>query len=240
MRLALFVLIFMAPGLSAQTPDLIVQRAISAHGGSDMLSKLKAVQISSKGKAIFGDQNVEGTRESKWALPDRAIWILEYPRLKLKTIVGINGLSGWQQVNTVAATEMSPPAYDTMTDEAHAYWLTNILPLTRKELVLTALADGTVDNQPTFAVKVTKSGKPDATVHFSKSTGVMVKVAYLGREAGIPEPKEILLSDHKTFEGLKLPTRIVDIKKGVAMGDWQVTNYKFVDKFDAATFKKPN
>lgn len=239
MRYMFLVMLVCIPNANAQTPDAIIQRAISAHGGSESLAKMKAVIVTSKGKANFGGPEVEGTRDSSWALPDRVLWTLEFPRDKLKTTLAVNGLSGWQKVNTTPASDMSPPAYDTMIDDAYAYWLATVLPLTRKDLVFAVAPDGTIDSQPAFGIKVTKPNRPEATLYFSKSNGLLMKVAYKGREAGVPVPKEIVLSNHKTFDGVKLPTKIVDITKGAVMGDWQVANYKFVDKFDATTFKKP-
>lgn len=239
MRFTIMVLLLVAPATVAQTPEAIVNRAIQAHGGADVLAKMKAVIVTSRGKANFGGPEVEGTREAKWALPDRAIWILDFPRERLKTTLVVNGLSGWQQVNTAPAMDMPPTAYNTMVDDAYAYWLSTVAPLSRKDLTITPGGEATIDGQPAIGVKITKADRPEAVLYFSKANGLLLKVAYKGREAGTPTPKEIVLSDHKEFERIKLPTKVVDIKSGMKMGEWQVTDYKFVDKFDAGVFRKP-
>jgi hypothetical protein len=232
-------LLLLAPTAWAQNPETIVQRAIAAHGGAEALAKMRAVTLTSKGKANLGGPDVEGTRDAKWALPDRAVWELNFPKMKLHSTMIVSGLSGWQKINTLPAAEMPPVAYDTMVDENYAYWLATVWPLTRNELQLAAAPDATVDGQPAFGVKVSKADRAPATLYFQKSSGLLVKVAYSGREAGVPEPKELILSNHKSFEGVKLPQKIVEIKKGGPVAEWQISDYKFVDKFDPATFRKP-
>jgi len=228
-----------AQSLVAQTPDAIVQRAIQAHGGSDVLAKMKAVIVTARGKANLGGPEVEGTRELKWALPDRASWSVEFPRERIKTLIVVNGLTGWQQVGTNPATDLSPSAYDTMVDDAYAFWLSTVAPLTRKEFTLTAAKDAEVDGQSACGIKVTKPDRREATLYFSKANGILVKMQYLGREAGALVPKEMVFGSHKEFDRIKLPTKVTDIIRGNKMGEWQVTDYKFVDKFDATTFRKP-
>ena len=51
--------------------------------------------------------------------------------------------------------------------------------------------------------------------------------------------KEYLYSDHKEFDGVKLPTKEVDLINGRKFSELTSMTYKLPKKIDDATFAKP-
>ncbi|MBX7105439.1 MAG: hypothetical protein K1X57_15245 [Gemmataceae bacterium] len=239
-RYACLLLLAIAGPVAGQTPAEIVERAVKAHGGS-AVSKMKFVSHSAKGRFNFGGIDVPATRAGKWALPDRVVWDLEMNRegTKLRTRIGVVGLAGWQQVNANPAIDLSPTAYDTMVEESWMFWLSSILPLNGKGLKFAPAEPAVVNNDAALGVLVTRDGKPDVTLWFSKATGLLTKARFKGSDGGRATSKEFVFADHKEFDGVKLPTKLTDYANGVRMGEWQITEWKFADKLNADDFNRP-
>jgi hypothetical protein len=226
---------------SAQSPADIIARAVTAHGG-DAVAKMKYVAHSSKGRVNLLGVDVPAVRSARWALPERAYWDLEFTQAgtKLRTRIAIVGVGGWQQVNNSPAADLPPAAFDTMAEEAWLFWLVSVAPLSGKGLAFGPAEPATVNGEPALGVVVTKAGRPDVYLWFSKATGLLVKARFRGSDGGQPTTKEFVFSGHKEFEGVKLPTRLVDYANNIRMGDWEITEWKFSEKLNAEDFKKPN
>ena len=239
--LSIVASLLLAGFVSAQTPKEIVEKAIQAHGGAEALAKTRAMIQKATGRVNFQGNDVDSQREGKWALPDRVFNDVEVTiqNKRNKFTLVLNGLSGWQTIDGGATTEMSSTTYDMLIDEAHVQWLCTVAPLTRPELKLSPAPAAAVNGQQCSAVKVTKAGKPDATLYFSQANGLLLKATFRGHgQIGMMD-KEFIFSEHKETAGVKLPTKVQDFQAGTKMGDWTVKEYKFVDKFESGTFKKP-
>ena len=90
-----------------------------------------------------------------------------------------------------------------------------------------------------MAIKATQSGKPETTLYFNKSTNLLVKAAFRGRMPIGTVDREFIFGEFRETAGIKLPMKIVDYQGGLKMSEWKVTEYRFVERFDVATFKKP-
>lgn len=235
------LLLWLAGSVAAQTPREIVDQAIQAHGGSDFLTKTKAMTQSAKGKVSIHGVDVDAEREGKWALPDRVSWSIDisFGGQKKRTLHVLNGLSGWRMIDANPPEELNANLFDTVSDETHVYWLSTIAPLTRKELTLAAAKGTPVNGQPTNAVKVSQPGKPEVTLFFDQRSGLLVKAAFRGRDVTGLVEKEFVFSDHKEVSGIKLPMKELDYHKSLRMGEWTIKEYRFVDKLEPSTFKKP-
>ncbi len=99
--LCVLMVLVLGPVAASQTPLEIVERAIKAHGGPSAVAKLKAFERSGKGKCTVVGSEVASAYEAKLALPDRAHFTIEMslPAAKVKTVIGLNGLSGWVRAN---------------------------------------------------------------------------------------------------------------------------------------------
>lgn len=235
------VSLFLAGFAAAETPKEIVEKAVKAHGGADALVKTKAMIQQATGKVNFQGNDVDASREGKWALPERVFNTVDVTMQgeKARFALVLNGLSGWQTMDKGGPVDLTAANYDMLTDEAYVQWLCTVAPLTRPELTLAAAPPAAVNGQQCVAVKVSKAGKPDATLYFSQANGLLMKAAFRGRgQMGVMD-KEFIFADHKETAGIKLPTKIQDFQQGIRMGEWTVKEYRFVDKFEPNTFKKP-
>jgi hypothetical protein len=236
----LVLLAFFQPAIG-QTPQDWINRATSAHGGANALAQMKAFAVVANGKINISGTDVVATREGKLALPDRLLWTVtfKYNGIDRKSVIALNGLSGWQQINQRQPGDMDSTIYDENAEEAYAFSLTTLTPLSQKGFTFAAAPDVTVNGKPAAGVKVSRAGKPDVVLCFSKADALLVKAQFAGKSAGVPTNKEFVYSEHKPFGGVKLPTKIIDMRDGVRIGEWTVTDYRFVDKFGAEEFKKP-
>ena len=239
--LALLIVVSVASVTVAQTLDDVVARAIKAHGGADALAKMKAFERSGKGRVTMINAEVDAIYVAKLALPDRALFTVDMTRsdAKMKTTIGLNGLSGWVQANNDPAKDLGSSQFDLMADESWVHYLCTIGPLGNKNLKLVAVAETKVDGQSADGVKVTKDGKPDVTFYFSKASNLLVKAEAKIKDGANTFNKEWIFAEHKEFSGVKLPTKVTDLQSGTRQAQWAGVEYKFVDKFDLAIFRKP-
>src|SRR5262249_25113206 len=124
-------------------------------------------------------------------------------------------------------------------EEAYVQWLATLVPLKKDPFELAPVPEIKVDGKPAGGVKVSSKGHGDVKLYFDKASGLLVKIERPAREAGLQVDKEYVYSDHKTFDGVKLPTRSVELLNGKKFTQLSSAAYKFLDKPDASAFDKP-
>ena len=82
-------------------------------------------------------------------------------------------------------------------------------------------------------------GHVEVRLYFDKASGLLVKIERLSKEAGVSLNKEYIYSAHKDFDGVKLPTKEVDLINGRKFSELTSMTYKLQTKIDDATFAKP-
>jgi hypothetical protein len=241
LRFFLVVLGFGGLSAQAQTPTEIVERAVNAHGGVAALSRLKSFEQIAKGKCSLVGPEMDAVREAKWALPDRSLITLEMnvQGRKLTTVIGLNGLYGWVKANADPAQDLKPGQYDLIADESWVHWLCTVAPLTQKGVKLSPVAPIQVDSVAADGIRAIKEGRPDVSLYFSKSNGLLVKAVARIKDGGATANKEWVFSGHKEYSGVRLPGKIIETQNRQRQAEWSQVEYKFVEKFDAAIFRKP-
>lgn len=223
------------------TARAVIQRAVEAHGGIDRLAKLKSHVRTMKGAITKSGGAVPATYEISTDLPGKCRWQYELDtgNQKVPVVVVLNGDKGWVS-NFGAAREMSKQQLEEVGDLLYAsLWVTSLAALRDPAFELAPLPDIKVADQPAAGVKVVRKGQRDVKLYFDKKTGLLVKAEYKGKEAGLDVTRAYLYSEPKDFDGLKLPTKQVEIDNDKKAGDWTITGYKFPDKLDESTFNKP-
>ena len=124
-------------------------------------------------------------------------------------------------------------------DEAYFLWVASLLPLKNKGVTLTELKEVSINGQPARGVKVDARGRPTVQLYFDKANGLPVKGVFSIRENSGDVTREMLFSDFKEFEGLRLPTKLVASQFGRKIEEWTVDRYRFPDKIEPAVFAKP-
>jgi len=219
----------------------VIQRAVTAHGGIDRLSKLKTQVRTMKGELNFGGA-VPATCEVSCELPDkcRCAYVLDKGNQKAQITLVINGDKSWQG-GSGAIKEMTKQQQREVEEEIlYVPWVTSLVALRDPAFELTALPPIKVADQPAEGVKVSRKGRPDVKLYFDKKTGLLVKAERKGTEAGTEISREYLFSEPKEFDGLKLPTKLAVIDNGIKkVAEWSNITYQFPGKLDDSTFGKP-
>lgn len=242
--LSLSILLLTGRG-SADSPDTargVIEQAIKAHGG-EVLAKTRVQLRSTKGEIALG--RLDGTTvpfngETMIHLPSLARWSFDlHPESqKFRIILVFNRDKGWR-AGSGATKDMTPEEIEEFREEAYTLWLTTLLPLREKQFELTSLPEAKVLGQPAVVVKVASKGHADVKLFFNKQTNLLVKTERKAREAGLDLNKESYYGDHKDFDGVKLPTKQVDLSNGKKAADLTITGYRFPARLDDRVFDKP-
>jgi hypothetical protein len=94
-----------------------------------------------------------------------------------------------------------------------------------------------VDNKLALGVSVTAKNRPDVKLYFDKESHLLVKIEREAVQGGQKLNKEYLFGEHKEVEGVKLPTKLVEIVNGKKLAELKA-EYK-LKKPDDAVFNKP-
>jgi hypothetical protein len=222
----------------------IIEKAIEAHGGEEKLAKVKAVRAKSKGTIHFGGASSAYTNTESWQLPDRIRVVMEIESRgkKLRVIQVLNGGKGWLCLNgkTQAISRQMRPELEEFLYAARVQTLTPLLK--DKSYKLGPLGEGKVRGRPTVAVKVSHEGHRDVHLFFDKEKGLLLKAVFQVQPVeggGQKAMVEYYYSKHKDVDGLKWPTHKAVFVDGKKLTEGEVTEFKFVDKFDDSEFAKP-
>jgi outer membrane lipoprotein-sorting protein len=238
--IAVILVCFVVPGaLQAGERDkalAVIEQAIKAHGGADALNKAQKRSRSGQGVVTLGGET-RITTEETLQLPDRCKVVFHIERARV--ILVLNGDKGWMQAGG-ATQEMTKESLKERREELYIWWLMNLTPLLKDEFELTPLADAKVGDREAAVVKVARKDYPDVRLFFDKKTGLLVKIARRSTESGLTIPKEYTYSEHKEFDGVKMPTKeVITFNGNTKMSEVQFRNYKVLSDIDAKTFDKP-
>ncbi len=204
--LPVLVLAWCAGGLrAADDPRAIVERAIQALGGAEVVQQHAAVRMKMKGTAYPGPvvgkmgMPIEGEVLTQPNGRSRLTLRLELIGTKHEAVIVVDGKKSWHSLDG-NVTDASPD--EVREHEASAYRdrVTNLADLlTDKAFTLAALPDATVSGRPAAVVKVSSKGQADVSLFFDKETGLLVKYAYRSKDRGQDKeaPHETLLSDYR-------------------------------------------
>jgi hypothetical protein len=216
----------------------LVEQAIKAHGGADALTKAQTLVRTGVGSVSVPDKPQPFTDEWTWHLPDQLRFSIEVDK-KFRIITVVNGDKGWQ--NTGGQTmELTGELLRERRDEMYVLWLATLTPLKKDDVKLSLLPEIKVNDEPAVGVQAKSKAAPDGiNLYFDKKTHLLVKIQRRARQSGVAVDKEYVYSDHKEFDGVKLPTKLVELINGRKFSEITKATYKLQTKFDDATFAKP-
>ncbi len=211
----------------------ILDRAIKAHGGTAAMTRAIQFKRSDKGT------HSRIPFSSQWVcrLPDKVRLTIEHGGGG-KTVVVLNGDKAWQSDGGPAA-ELLPARVRELREEAYVDWVATLVPLTKSGFTLSALPKTSVDGKSVVGVQVKRKGQPELHLYFLESGGLLVKIEREARVAGLKVDKEYLYSEHKAFDGVKLPTRQTVLINGKKFTEFTSSDISFPSKLDAKTFDRP-
>ncbi len=225
-------------------PADVIQKAIAAHGGADALNKAKIAQTTAKGTMNLVGQKVDYATTAIHSLPDKYKLETtgELAKLKLVTVQILNGKKTKIRATLAGSEQQLPDKAKDETIQAALVQEASLLTplLDAKKFTLKMDKDADVNGSPATVLIVTGNGLKELKLYFDKKSNLLVKMQRKGLApgaAGIVEvDEETSLSDFKKFGEALLPTKVVvthDKKEFLSM---TVTEWKFLDKVDPATF----
>ncbi len=243
---ALAVLLLLAPGPApaSERDDAlaVIAEAVKAHGGADALAKAQKMTRTSNGVLTTGGKETPFTDELVLDLPDRFRLTLEVGpagTLRPKIIVVVTRDKGWQQTGGMT-TEMGAERLAEQRAEAYVLWLTTLVPLQKDDaFTLAPQPDDKVLGRPAQVIKVGRKDQPDVRLFFDKASHLLVKVQRKAREGGLEFEQEFFFADHKDFDGVKLPTAVVEARSGRKFNELSDVKYKSLGSADESKFGKP-
>jgi len=238
MRWTLGVLVALVPiPVAAQErPEDLLGAAITAAGGSELLTKFPAGRTTAKGTIFDGGTEVPVVVEQVYHVPGRSRTVIRgEPRgQKLELVQVVNGPVARQTVNGTAVplTEATTRELQTAALLLEVGQLTPLL--TDKKFTLKLEKPG----KGSDAVVVQVRGYPDLRLGFDRKTGHLVRISrkYTDPDAAKDVELEQVFSDFKPFAGLVRPTRTVVFKDGRKVLDLVTATFTPLEKVDAKVF----
>ncbi len=166
-------------------------------------------------------------------------WVVSRGDGDLRLTFVVDGNNGWSKIGGMAATVASSEELEVYTGDTHALWVASLLPLKEKVFTLTVLPETNINSNPAVGFKASYRNRPDVSLYFDKTTGLLVRTTFKGKEAGAFVVKECTYSDYKEFGSLKLPSKQMLTADGRKAVEWKESSYDFADTFPKELFAKP-
>jgi len=244
------IALFVSQAPAEETAQEIFERALKARSERpEALDKQRVQVITMEGKIndpnnmrwndSFREIKMEGTMRF------RLDYSMDIPNEGKKGLtISLLGTTGWQRATGQPPVDMDFTRADEVKTEFYGYGLSTLIPLRDKGFTLTRAPDDTVGNEAVYAIKASFRLRPDVYLNFSKKNAQLLRIVYKGKEQGIDLRKEHIFSDYKEFDGLKLPTKLVDMRQAQGQdnfkaAEWTMKDYKFPAKLGEEAFAKP-
>jgi hypothetical protein len=222
----------------------LIDKAIKAAGGDDNLAKFIAQSFKVKGKWYGMGDGLDYTGAWDIQRPDKL-------RLQFDVTAGgmtftfvriVNGDKVWSKLNDTTTAIDDKDEVAEAKEGLYVNRLTTLRPLKDKGFTLTLLDEIKVDGKPAVGIHVFHKDHRDVDLYFDKDKGLLVKVETTVKDfmAGGKEFKqETIYSDHKEFNGLQVPMKVVINRDGKKYIETEVTETEPKEKLDASLFDKP-
>jgi hypothetical protein len=213
----------------------VIDKAIKAHGGADALNKMQMRSRTGRGVVPRGEIRI--TTDETVQLPNRCRVVLQLERSRI--VLVLNGDKGWKQQGN-ETKELAKSQLQERQEELYVWWLMTLTPLLKDEFQLRPLADAKVNGEDAAVVQVARKDSPNGRLFFDKKSGLLVKIARRAEVSGLAVNKEYFYSEHKAFNGVKMPTKEVILLDGtIKESEVQFDSYKALPRVEDKLFEKP-
>jgi hypothetical protein len=199
------------PAASDPASRDITAKIIAAHTGNDpsLLGKMKSVVFGREGKHVATDSpfygiGVKFRLSATWPDRGRYDWTSPMPfTLRLIDKQVFRDLP-----NPGAMAPLSEKQFDDLYGHLYADWLQLLVPLAEADTIVAPGPDFTLAEIRHPSLRIWRTGKPQAILYYDAKTFQMTRLAYDGRESGIPTYFELAMSDFKKTNGFLLAHRM--------------------------------
>jgi hypothetical protein len=202
---ALAVLLTLSGRIVADdTPQAIIEKAVKALGGADVLARQSAVLVKMRGNFVFaanqaapftGEVLTQPNGDFKYTLD------LNLAGAPMGFTMVLTGDKGWRNFGGMIE-DLDPVSLAEMKRSRHYDRVTSLLPLLKDpSYMLSPIPEIKVQNKPAVGVKVAFKGQPDVHLYFDKESGLLIKTAYRYKQG--PADKETL--QESTYSDYRSP-----------------------------------
>jgi hypothetical protein len=208
--LALPLLGLPAPARAEEAPRAVIERAVKALGGEELLKRRVGVRMKLKGKFFLPDGPgqefpLEGETLTQPGPRVRLTFHVDVLGNKVDAVIVLDGANSWQRTYG-RVQDLGPEERRTMGVSSYADRVTGLLPLLNdKGFTLTPLGEDKVEGRPAVGVKVTSKDRPDISLYFDKESGLLAKYGYRSRSLGADKEAlhETILSNYRRLDQSK-------------------------------------
>jgi hypothetical protein len=223
----------------AADPKAVVEKAIKATGGADLLKKYQAWTIKAKGKFYGMGDGIEYTSEQSVFMPDKLHMKIDAGNFQFLQV--FNGDKGWIVAgeNTM---ELGKEAVEEAQEELYVSRLTHLVPLLEDGCKLSPLGEIKVDGKAAVGVRAEHKGHRDVSLYFDKDSGLLARVERRGKDVmggGGEYTAEATYGDYKKVEGVQVPYKVTIKRDGKRFIEAENNDVKLFEKLDSKLFEKP-
>jgi hypothetical protein len=241
------LLVMVAPVIADDTREAkarrVVEKALRVMGGKKKLAAVKAATFKTKGKfywfgagtAFTGEMAVQGLTKA------RTVMTFQFMGKKQTIIAVVNGDKGWVKADG-KVTEIDPKTLAVQTgDHGYITEMAMLLPLARGDrgVRLSPVGDRKVGGRPTAGVEISRKGYSTVRLFFDKKIGLLVKLEWNAAVDGKKETHDILLGAYQKVGGLKVAMKVTARRNGKVFYEYEIRDFKTVDRLDAKLLEKP-
>jgi hypothetical protein len=238
------VLLFVGAAGATQGQDearAILDRAIKAEGGEEVLKKYQAAIIKTKGRLeILG--GLEINQEISYQLPNkfREEVTFDINGMAFRSITVFDGTKGAIEVNGKKLPD-DEKILQALKDAAQSLEVYTLVPLKGTAFELTAVGEAQVNGKPAVGLRASKKGQKDITLYFDKATYLVAKVEQrtLDPMSGQEVDQERIITEYQNIDGRPVAKRVVINRDGKKFLEAELLEMKRLEKLDAGMFTLP-
>lgn len=230
---------------AAPAPDAaraIIERAIKAHGGEDVLARIHADRVKFKGTLVIRGHRVPFVDETTMQLPKCYKHVIEISDGAVKTTL-VHIINGDKTYITVNGKTEKPDAaaLAEIRNGMELQRAARLLPLLKdKSYQLTALEEIKVNDRPAVGVRITGRGRKEMRLHFDKQVGLLVRGEMLLEDGkGQKMRRQYFFGNFKDMGGYKRYTKVRVYHDGKLIMEAEMLDAKILEKVDETEFAKP-
>jgi hypothetical protein len=221
--------------------NAVLDKAIKAVGGEEVLGKIKAANWKAKGTLSFGGADNPITTETTVQGIDHANLVFEgeFGGMKIKGLSVIAGDKGWRTFPNPGEMDAEALAEAKRTLYLQVCPVT-LVPLKGKGFKVVPADDEKIGDKTAKGLKITGPDSKTFTIYFDETSGLPVRmVAKVKGFEGDEYTQTTNYSDYKEFQGIKKATKVEALRNGEKFQVMELTEFKILDSVDPKTFAEP-
>lgn len=229
---------------SAQEPEpkALIEKAIKAHGGEEILLKLQTARTKGTGSVEVMGLTIKFTSETvQTPTKHKSRMVMEVAGQKIDATEVFDGDKAWLVLMN-KVIDLEGEKLKAMKDSAHASTVETLVPLLKdKQFTVEPLKEEKINDKPAVGIRAKAKGQRDVDIYFDKETGLVVKVSRLSYDSDAEKDAqyEAIVTEYKDFGSVKHASKVLVNKDGKKFMNLEITDVKVVDKVDAKEFARP-